>query len=102
MTKRTKRRVVKTITTVLTAMMMITLYVIVSYIDTHYTKDATITYINHTTNKCVALDEQGHLWEFKANNIECGQEVKLVMNTNHTVNNTDDIVENVRVRAGMM
>ena len=91
----------KTITTIMMIIMFLVGYTVASYYDTHYTKEATITYINHQTNKCVALDEQGHLWEFKANNLNCGQEVKLIMNNNHTIDNHDDIVENVKVKANV-
>lgn len=81
--------------------MFIAGYTVASYIDTHYTKEATITYINHQTEECTALDEQGYLWTFKANNLDCGQEVKLIMNNNHTIDNTDDKVVNVRIRANV-
>ena len=91
----------KTITTIIMIIMFLVGYTVASYIDTHYSKEVTITYINHQTNECVALDEQGHLWEFKANNIECGQEVKLIMHNNHTISNHDDIVENVRIKANV-
>lgn len=91
----------KTITTIIMVVMFIAGYTVASYIDTHYTKEATITYINHQTEECTALDEQGHLWTFKANNLNCGQEVKLIMNNNHTIDNHDDIVENVRIKANI-
>ena len=91
----------RTVITITMIAMFFAGYTVASYFDTHYTKDATITYINHQTDECVALDEQGHLWEFKANNLECGQEVKLIMNNNHTISNTDDIVENVRIKANV-
>ena len=91
----------KTITTIMMIIMFLVGYTVASYTDTHYTKEATITYINHQTDECVALDEQGYFWEFKANNLKCGQEVKLIMNNNHTINNHDDIVENVRIKANV-
>ena len=91
----------KTITTIIMVIMFIAGYAVASYIDTHYTKDATITYINHQTKECTALDKQGYLWTFKTNNLNCGQEVKLIMNNNHTIDNHDDIVENVKIKANV-
>lgn len=91
----------RTITTIIMIVMFLVSYGVASYYDTHYTKDATITYINHQTEECTALDEQGYLWKFKANNIGCGQEVKLIMDNNHTIDNTDDKVINVRIKANV-
>lgn len=91
----------RTIITIIMIAMFFAGYTVASYFDTHYTKDATITYINHQTDECVALDEQGHLWEFKANNLNCGQKVKLIMSNNHTISNHDDIVENVRIKVNV-
>ena len=48
--------------------MMIVMYAIASYIDTHYTREATVI---HTANNyyAVAVDEQGNEWEFCADDI---------------------------------
>jgi hypothetical protein len=91
----------KTIISIMMIVMFLIGYGVASYYDTHYTKDATITYINHMTEECIALDEQGYLWEFKANNLDCGQKVRLIMNNNHTIDNHDDIVENVKAKANV-
>ena len=98
MTKADKRRVkrqrAKAIRTVVLIIIIIASYCIVSHYDTHYTNNATITRVEYhdDTNTVFALDEQGHVWEFKADNLACGQMVELKMFNNHTIAVEDDEV----------
>ena len=75
-------------------LVIIASYCIASYYDTHYTNEATITRVEYhdDTNTIFALDEQGHVWEFKADNLACGQMVELKMFNNHTIAVEDDEV----------
>ena len=96
MTKADKRRVkrqrAKAIRTVVLIIIIIASYCIASCYDTHYTNNAEITRVEYNTNTVFALDEQGHVWEFKADNLACGQMVELKMFNNHTIAVEDDEV----------
>lgn len=96
MTKADKRRVkrqrAKVMRTVVCIIIIIVSYCIASYYDTHYTNEATITRVEYNTNTVFALDEQGHVWEFKADNLACGQMVELKMFNSHTIAVEDDEV----------
>jgi hypothetical protein len=44
-----------------------------------------------------AIDSQGHRWNFKADGLQVGDKVTLIMHDNYTTNDiTDDIVEGVK------
>lgn len=63
----------------------------VSYSETHYDREATITQVN----KCfvVATDNCGYDWDFKGIDYQLGEKVILKMNTCFTDEIFDDIVE---------
>ena len=64
----------------------------VSYSETHYDREATITQVN----KCFVIatdDICGYEWEFEGTNYQVGEKVTLKMNTCFTDEITDDIVE---------
>lgn len=88
-----KRRVTKTIRTMLIVLVMITLYSLASYIDTHHTKDMIVTNVDNTT--VTAVDTQDNVWEFYADNVEEGQEITAIMYNNHTITMYDDEVVGV-------
>ena len=99
--RRVKRQRAKAIRTVVLIIIIITSYCIASHYDTHYTNNATITRVEHydDINTVFALDEVGHVWEFKANNAYCGQSVELKMYNNHTTTVEDDEVVGVKAVA---
>ena len=92
--RRTKKQRTKAIRTIVCIIIIIVSYCIASYYDTHYTNNAEITRVEYHDNTSIvfALDEQGHVWEFKADNLACGQMVKLKMFNNHTIAVEDDEV----------
>lgn len=95
MDKMMKHRV-KMIAIVIT---MIAMYVLASYIDTHYTTTATIAYQDNT-GRVVAVDEHnGNMWEFTADNVYAGQTIKMKMYTNNTTTIYDDEVVGVKIIA---
>ena len=62
--------------------------------ESTYTRNATVNYISNGLVSCI--DESGNDWEFYGDDFYVGQEIKLVMDTNHTEGNIyDDIVKNV-------
>ena len=95
--KRQRAKVVRTVVLII----IITSYCVVSHYDTHYTNDATITRVEYhdDTNIVFAVDEVGHVWEFKADNVYCGQSVELKMYNNHTTTVKDDEVVGVKAVA---
>ncbi len=99
--RRAKRQRAKAIRTVVLIIIIIASYCVVSHYDTHYTNDATITRVEYhdDTNTVLALDEVGHVWEFKADNVYCGQSVELKMYNNHTTTVEDDEVVGVKAVA---
>lgn len=93
--KRRARRV--TVRTIIIIVVMIAMYVLASYVDTHYTTTATISYADNT-GRVVAVDEHnGNMWEFKADNVYAGQTIKMRMFTNHTTTIYDDEVVGVKI-----
>lgn len=96
---RAKRRVRRTtIRTIIIIIVMITMYLLVSYIDTHYTREATI--IHTVNNYCaVAVDNNGNQWKFCADDIHVGQTIDMKMYTNHTDTIYDDKVVDIKIVA---
>lgn len=78
---------------------MLTLLVVVptlaSYFDTHYTREAEV--IEVFGDAVAAIDKQGNVWEFEADNLKVGQMVTLKMYTNGTDHKiTDDEVIGIK------
>lgn len=94
--KRRARRV--TVRTIIIIVVMITMYLLASYIDTHYTREATII---HTVNNyyAVAVDDCGNEWKFCADNVHVGQTIDMKMYTNHTNTIYDDEVVDIKIVA---
>lgn len=64
----------------------------VSYSETHYDREATITQVNKYS--VVATDDlNDYEWEFEGTNYQLGEKVVLKMNTCFTDEIFDDIVE---------
>ena len=96
---RAKRRARRTVVrTIIIIVVMLAMYVLASYVDTHYTREATIL---HTVNDyyAVAVDEQGNEWEFCADNVFVGQKIEMKMFTNNTTTIYDDEVVGVKIVA---
>lgn len=75
--------------------MMIVMYAIASYIDTHYTREAIVTNVEQSL--VTAIDDDDNVWQFKATDIHKGQHIKMIMDNNHTIMNDDDKVVNVKI-----
>ena len=97
---RAKRRARRTtVRTIIIIIVMTTMCALASYIDTHYTREAVVTYQDNT-GRVVAIDEHnGNVWEFKADNVYAGQTIKMRMFTNHTTTIYDDEVVGVKIVA---
>ena len=96
---RAKRRARRTIVrTIIIIIVMTTMCALASYVDTHYTREATII---HTADNyyAVAVDKQGNEWEFCADNVFVGQIIEMKMFTNHTTTIYDDEVVGVKIVA---
>ena len=74
---------------------MIVMYAIASYIDTHYTRQAIVTNVEQSL--VTATDDDGNVWQFKATDMYEGEHIKMIMDNNHTIMNYDDEVVNVKV-----
>ena len=71
----------------LKAIAIITVFAIlitmVSYVECHYTQDATITALEED-DEIVFIDARGEEWSFFGEGYEVGQEVKVTFYTNNT------------------
>ena len=76
--------------------LVITLFLIVGYIESHYNKVVTVEYVN-PCNYVTAIDKQGNTWGFYADNLCEGDIVKLKMFTNCTDSIYDDEVVGVKM-----
>lgn len=65
----------------------------VSYSETHYSREATITEVNECS--IITTDTCGYEWEFKGTGFTEGEKVILKMNTCFTNGITDDIIEDI-------
>ena len=61
--------------------------------ESTYTRTATV--INNQNNLVTCQDMSGNVWQYKGNNA-IGEQVKLIMNDNHTSKITDDIIKEVK------
>ena len=72
------------------------LITMVSYVECHYTQEATITALGKD-DEVVFVDARGEEWSFFGDGYEVGQKVKVTFYTNHTDRDIyDDIVYIVR------
>lgn len=69
----------------------------VEYIETHYTREATVIYTNDN-NEVVVSDKAGNEWHFYGIGYVEGDAVKMKMFTNYTDSNIyDDEIVNVKI-----
>ena len=94
-----RRAVRRRVRTVVIIILMIMMCMLASYIDTHYTKEATIIHTTNSHHVVVAIDEQGNEWEFCADNVFVGQTIEMKMFTNNTTTIYDDEVVDIKVVA---
>ena len=70
-------------------------FVFCSYIETHYTRTAKVVAVNDSL--ITAEDQNGYLWDFEDDSLNVGDEIRLIMDTNHTDSNIfDDKVVDVK------
>lgn len=63
-------------------------------LESTYTRNAVVGYVSNGIVSC--YDESDNTWEFYGDGFYVGQEVKLIMDNNHTENNIyDDFVKDV-------
>ena len=89
-------RVINTLKAIAIVIVFATLLAIASFVECHYTQDATITALEED-DKIVFVDTRGEEWSFFGDGYEVGQEVKVTFYTNHTDGCIyDDVVYIVR------
>ena len=89
-------RVINTLKAIAIVTVFATLITMVSYVECHYTQDATITALEED-DEVVFVDARGEEWSFFGEGYEVGQEVKATFYTNHTDGCIyDDVVYIVR------
>lgn len=93
------RRTVKSIMILTMIIIVLLMYVLASYVDTHYKRDAVVI---HTSNNhyAVAIDNSGNKWEFCAEDIHAGDIVVMKMYTNCSDTIYDDEVVGIKIVAG--
>lgn len=97
MKRRTIKKIKEFFAQVIVAVLFLAIFCVCSWIETHYTKTATVisVYENIVTVKDTFEDE----WEFEDNERQYhkGDKVQLTMNSLGTIDNIyDDKVENVK------
>ena len=89
-------RVINTLRAIAIVTVFATLVAIASFVECHYTQDATITALEED-DEVVFVDARGEEWSFSGEGYEVGQEVRVTFYTNHTDRNIyDDVVYIVR------
>ena len=76
-------RVINTLRVIAIAIVFAILVAMVSYVECHYTQDATITALEEN-DEVVFVDARGEEWSFFGESYEVGQEVRVTFYTNHT------------------
>lgn len=76
-------KVINTLKAIAIVIVFTTLFVIASFVECHYTQDATITALEED-GEVVFVDARGEEWSFFGEGYEVGQEVKVTFYTNHT------------------
>lgn len=79
---------------ILIVVAFILLFIFCSYIESHYSRSAEVTYRNENT--VIAIDNVGYEWEFTVDDedtLQVGNKIKLKMYTNYTDSDIfDDVV----------
>ena len=89
-------RVINTLKAIAIVIVFAILITMVSYVECHYTQDATITALDED-GEVVFVDARGEEWSFFGDDYEVGQKVKVTFYTNHTDRCIyDDVVYIVR------
>ena len=89
-------RVINTLRAIAIVIVFAILITMVSYVECHYTQDATITALEEN-DEVVFVDARGEEWSFFGDGYEVGQEVRVTFYTNHTDGCIyDDVVYIVR------
>ena len=89
-------RVINTLRAIAIVIVFATLIAMVSYVECHYTQDATITALEEN-DEVVFVDARGEEGSFFGEGYEVGQEIKVTFYTNHTDGYIyDDVVYIVR------
>ena len=89
-------RVINTLRVIAIVTVFAILITMVSYVECHYTQDATITVLEED-GEVVLVDARGEEWSFFGDGYEVGQEVRVTFYTNHTDGCIyDDVVYIVR------
>ena len=89
-------RVINTLKAIAIVTVFATLVAMVSFVECHYTQDATITALEED-DEVVFVDARGEEWSFFGEGYEVGQEVRVTFYTNHTDRYIyDDVVHIVK------
>lgn len=89
-------KVINTLKAIAIVTVFTTLFAIASFVECHYTEDATITSLEKD-GEVVFVDARGEEWSFFGEGYEVGQEVRVTFYTNHTDRDIyDDVVYIVR------
>ena len=76
-------KVINTLKAIAIVIVFTTLFVIASFVECHYTQDATITALEED-DEVVFVDARGEEWSFFGEGYEVGQKVKVTFYTNNT------------------
>lgn len=97
MKKRHNTHTRDTVCACLALLIVVVLFCVCSYMESHYHRDATVISVEHQL--VTVEDKCGYLWEFYADGYRVGDEVRMLMDTHCTDNIiTDDEIIDVKLR----
>lgn len=86
----------KEITDIVTLIIILAICCILSWYETHYTREATVDSIENNT--VTVIDDYGNYWNFESEGFCKGDRVEMLMDTMHTeLDIYDDEIQNVYI-----
>lgn len=98
MTKRGKKKAKQTIKIILLIIIVMILFGVASWYETHYTRDAKV--INVSNSIVTVIDRTKNVWTFEGTDFNINDRIELLMNTKHTKDNIydDEIIKVKKIK----
>lgn len=90
-----KRREDKEVKDIITLIVILAICCLLSWYETHYTKEATVYLVQDDIVKVV--DDSNNYWEFESEGFHEGDKVEMLMDTMHTLDIHDDEIQKVYI-----
>lgn len=77
------------------AIVIISSFGIVSYLETHYVMECQVVKVNNISDTITLVDYTGNEWEAYATKLKQGNMVKVIFDDNMTINRFDDKIVSI-------